>query len=157
MSLQFTHVRSFAWRGRLRNLRVDCSVIGLLPNNNMTTKRQRLISIRRRVASWCQIWQILPKLIIFPKISNCFWQYFHAKILPFLEISFVSIDKAIHFGLFIKWIPKLQRVKTTQRHLCDLTFWPPFKFLLVIAGTVLFSEISVYLWKNKNLEAWKIY
>jgi len=29
MSLQFTHVLSFSYRGRLRNFRADCSIAGL--------------------------------------------------------------------------------------------------------------------------------
>jgi len=29
MSLQFTHVLTFSCRGRLRNLRADCSIVGL--------------------------------------------------------------------------------------------------------------------------------
>jgi len=29
MSLQFTHVSSFAWRGGLRKSRADCSAVGL--------------------------------------------------------------------------------------------------------------------------------
>ena len=74
MSLQITHVLSFACRGRLRNLRAVCSAIDLLRNNNMTTtNRQRLISIRGKVAIKRKIWQILPKLIIFPKSFQLFF------------------------------------------------------------------------------------
>jgi len=44
MTLKFTHVRSFACRGRLRNLQADCSTVGFLRNNNLATNLQRFAS-----------------------------------------------------------------------------------------------------------------
>jgi len=40
------YVRSFACKGRIRNLGADCSTIGLsFRNNNMATNLQRFISV----------------------------------------------------------------------------------------------------------------
>jgi len=63
---------------------------------------ERHVSSQNKVARWCQIWQILPKVTFFQKFANFVGNIFYAKILPFFEISIVSIDKTIHFGLFIK-------------------------------------------------------
>jgi len=53
--------------------------------------------------------QMLPNLAIiaknhrFPKeLPTILAIFVYAKILPFFEIPLVSIDKTIHFGLFIK-------------------------------------------------------
>jgi len=48
MRLQFTHVCSFACRGRLRNLRADCSTVGLYC---VTVTWQRIFKCLRKVAA----------------------------------------------------------------------------------------------------------
>jgi len=45
----------------------------------------------------------LAKITVFQKkLPTFFDNIFYAKILAFFEILIVSIDKAIHFGLFIE-------------------------------------------------------
>jgi len=57
------------------------------------------IQIWSRVARRCEISHVLPKITVFQKNCQLFWQYFYAKILPFFQIPIVSIDKTINFGL----------------------------------------------------------
>jgi len=65
------------------------------------------------VARWCQIWQLLPKITVFQNICQLLGNIY-VKLLPFLEISIVNIDKTIHFGLLTKLVPKFQRENTAQ-------------------------------------------
>ena len=61
------------------------------------------LSFSEDVVRWHHIWQILPKITVFQKICQFFFRnIFYAKTFPFFEILCVSIDKTIHFGLFLK-------------------------------------------------------
>jgi len=73
---------------------------------------ERLFSFRprrRTVARWCQIWQKLPKITVFQKVCQLFWQYFVCQIFAIFKIPTACIGKTIHFGLLIKLISKLNR------------------------------------------------
>jgi len=61
------------------------------------------------VARWCQIWQKLPKITVFQKVCQLFWQYFVCQIFAIFKIPTACIGKTIHFGLLIKLISKLNR------------------------------------------------
>jgi len=83
----------------------DCSTLGLYCvkiTRHKIFKGSLQVVVVARVARWCQIWQILPKVTIFQKICRLFWQYFYDKFLPFFEIPIASVGKTIHFELFIQ-------------------------------------------------------
>jgi len=66
--------------------------------------------VEGRVARWCPIWQMLPKITNIFDAKN-FANICNAKILLF-QILPANFDKTFHFGLFIRWITQPRRENT---------------------------------------------